>query len=56
MFPGIADRMTKEITAMAPSSMKIKVGAAWPILVWRYLSLDDSSMVELWYALGLDTS
>ncbi|GAB4823310.1 hypothetical protein N2152v2_010356 [Parachlorella kessleri] len=27
MFPGIADRMTKEITAMAPSSMKIKVVA-----------------------------
>lgn len=27
MFPGIADRMTKEITALAPSSMKIKVVA-----------------------------
>jgi actin len=25
MFPGIAERMTKEITALAPSSMKIKV-------------------------------
>ncbi|CAA6666366.1 unnamed protein product [Spirodela intermedia] len=25
MFPGIADRMSKEITALAPSSMKIKV-------------------------------
>ncbi|XP_053128762.1 actin, clone 302-like [Hemicordylus capensis] len=25
MFPGIADRMQKEITALAPSSMKIKV-------------------------------
>ena len=24
MFPGIADRMGKEITALAPSSMKIK--------------------------------
>lgn len=24
MFPGIADRMSKEITALAPSSMKIK--------------------------------
>ena len=27
MFPGIADRMTKDITALAPSSMKIKVVA-----------------------------
>ncbi|CAN1257555.1 Actin, muscle (Fragments), partial [Linum perenne] len=27
MFPGIADRMSKEISALAPSSMKIKVVA-----------------------------
>ncbi|KAL8144157.1 hypothetical protein V2J09_017189 [Rumex salicifolius] len=27
MFPGLADRMSKEITALAPSSMKIKVVA-----------------------------
>lgn len=27
MFPGIADRMSKEITALAPSSMRIKVVA-----------------------------
>jgi actin len=27
MFPGIADRMSKEITALAPSAMKIKVVA-----------------------------
>ena len=27
MFPGVADRMSKEITALAPSSMKIKVVA-----------------------------
>eukprot|EP01018_Ginkgo_biloba_P024107 Gb_01254 [translate_table: standard] len=27
MFPGIADRMNKEITALAPSSMKVKVVA-----------------------------
>jgi len=25
MFPGIADRMQKEITSMAPSTMKIKI-------------------------------
>uniref|UniRef100_A0A8C9CCH2 Actin gamma 2, smooth muscle n=2 Tax=Phocoena sinus TaxID=42100 RepID=A0A8C9CCH2_PHOSS len=28
MYPGIADRMQKEITALAPSTMKIKVGPA----------------------------
>ncbi|KAJ3372789.1 actin [Kappamyces sp. JEL0680] len=27
MYPGIADRMTREITALAPSSMKIKIVA-----------------------------
>ncbi|EOA28339.1 hypothetical protein CARUB_v10024540mg [Capsella rubella] len=27
MFPGIADRMSKEITALAPASMKVKVAA-----------------------------
>jgi actin-related protein len=27
MFPGIAERMTKELTALAPSTMKIKVVA-----------------------------
>lgn len=25
MYPGIADRMSKEITALAPSSMKVKI-------------------------------
>ena len=25
MFPGIAERMQKEITALAPSSMKVKI-------------------------------
>ena len=28
MFPGIADRMNKEITARAPTSMKVKVSSA----------------------------
>ena len=27
MFPGIADRMSKEIIALAPSNMKIKIVA-----------------------------
>jgi len=25
MYPGISDRMQKEITALAPSSMKVKI-------------------------------
>ena len=33
MYPGIADRMQKEITALAPSTMKIKVGATLAPLV-----------------------
>lgn len=33
MYPGIADRMQKEITALAPSTMKIKVGATLALLV-----------------------
>lgn len=32
MFPGIADRMSKELTALAPSSMKIKVVALPEVL------------------------
>ena len=27
MFPGIADRMQKEITALAPSAMKVRIAA-----------------------------
>jgi actin-related protein len=30
MYPGIADRMQKEITALAPSTMKITVGGFAP--------------------------
>ena len=33
MYPGIADRMQKEITALAPSTMKIKVGATLAPLI-----------------------
>lgn len=32
MYPGIADRMQKEITALAPSTMKIKVCVAYFLL------------------------
>ena len=36
MFPGISERLTKELTAMAPTSMKIKVVAPQErkFLVW----------------------
>lgn len=33
MYPGIADRMQKEITALAPSTMKIKVEALRQALI-----------------------
>ncbi len=36
MFPGMADRMSKEITALAPSSMKIKVRLPEPSLKDMY--------------------
>lgn len=32
MYPGIADRMQKEITALAPSTMKIKVRLGYWLL------------------------
>lgn len=36
MYPGIADRMQKEITALAPSTMKIKVGPVpVPSTLWE---------------------
>lgn len=40
MYPGIADRMQKEITALAPSTMKIKV------LFSDRLSDNDASSVS----------
>merc|ERR1712129_637922 len=43
MYPGIADRMQKEITALAPSTMKIKIIAPPE----RKYSLDR------WFNLGL---
>jgi len=41
MYPGIADRMQKEITALAPSTMKIKVGwgqgnLSAPLFMWKF--------------------
>lgn len=34
MYPGIGDRMQKEITALAPSTMKIKVMFTFPTFPW----------------------
>lgn len=34
MYPGIADRMQKEITALAPSTMKIKVWCNYLFTIW----------------------
>ena len=40
MFPGIADRMNKEITARAPTSMKVKVSSA----LW------DNTLTDLYHS------
>ena len=40
MFPGIADRMQKELTALAPSSMKVRSGA------WQH----DESVPDIVYS------
>ena len=33
MFPGIADRMQKELTALAPSSMKVRNYLFWLVCI-----------------------
>ena len=48
MYPGIADRMQKEITALAPSTMKIKVSSTttdavqYPASVYTYKTQQHS--------------
>ena len=41
MFPGISERMSKEITALAPASTEsAQAGAVYPVLrVWTGLSM-----------------
>ena len=67
MFPGIADRMSREITALAPSSMKIKVVApperkysVWiggsilaSLSTFQQVSLSLSSRADLHFASSL---
>ena len=47
MFPGIADRMQKELTALAPSTMKIKIIAP---PMWVLLTVENGEIVPSLYA------
>ncbi len=38
MYPGIGDRMQKEITALAPSTMKIKVQYRTHFILTQYIN------------------
>nr|CAA27034.1 unnamed protein product [Dictyostelium discoideum] len=52
MFPGIADRMNKELTALAPSTMKIKIIAPperkYSVWVGGSILASLSSFQEMW--------
>ena len=54
MFPGIADRMTKEITARAPNSMKIKVVAPperkYSVWIGGSILASLSTFQQMWIA------
>lgn len=54
MYPGIADRMQKEITALAPSTMKIKVSLCSSLLspfgCWS--EVGTACFAAAWLALG----
>ncbi|RRT47141.1 hypothetical protein B296_00041372, partial [Ensete ventricosum] len=52
MFPGIADRMSKEITALAPSSMKIKVVAPPERKLLFETGLRKSFSKLMWFCWG----
>ncbi|KAL3634892.1 Actin, aortic smooth muscle [Castilleja foliolosa] len=56
MFPGIADRMSKEITALAPSSMKIKVVAPperkYSVWIGGSILSSLSTFQQMWIAKG----
>lgn len=46
MYPGIADRMQKEITALAPSTMKIKVRT---LILLKNLNKVQENVIKLGY-------
>ena len=54
MFPGVADRMSKEITALAPSSMKIKVVAPperkYSVWIGGSILASLSTFQQMWIA------
>jgi actin-related protein len=54
MFPGIADRMSKELTALAPSSMKIKVVAPperkYSVWIGGSILASLSTFQQMWIA------
>ena len=54
MFPGIADRMTKEITSRAPNSMKIKVVAPperkYSVWIGGSILASLSTFQQMWIA------
>ncbi|KAL2497119.1 Actin-11 [Abeliophyllum distichum] len=56
MFPGIADRMSKEVTALAPSSMKIKVVAPperkYSVWIGGSILASLSTFQQMWISKG----
>ena len=54
MFPGIADRMNKEISALAPSAMKIKVVAPperkYSVWIGGSILASLSTFQQMWIA------
>ncbi|KAE8728004.1 actin [Hibiscus syriacus] len=54
MFPGIADRMSEEITALAPSSVKIKVVAPperkYSVWIGGSILVSQSTFQQMWIA------
>src|SRR3954453_15064655 len=57
MFPGIADRMQKELTALAPSTMKIKIIAPperkYSVWIGGSILGSLSTFQQMWIRLAL---
>jgi actin, other eukaryote len=47
MFPGIADRMQKELTSLSPSSMKVSLGYLCPFLCINLLTFRANQQVKI---------
>ncbi|CAN6185993.1 unnamed protein product [Urochloa humidicola] len=59
MFPSTADRMSKKITALAPSSMKIKVAAPerkYSVCIGSSMIASVSTFQQMWISKGEVTS